>query len=113
MPSLADGEPRGQNLGQPRLPDLAGGLVDVILHAARNDATSLLVKQRVRRTPVPVPGLPHAPHVDQRPIVGAYIHNVFFHHLKRFRAIATRYDKTARNYLSLIHLACATLWLEN
>jgi transposase len=42
-----------------------------------------------------------------------YLVEVFFHHLKRFRAIATRYDKTARNYLSLIHLACATLWLEN
>jgi len=37
---------------------------------------------------------------------------VFFHSLKRFRAIATRYDKTARNYLALVHLACARLWLE-
>ena len=38
---------------------------------------------------------------------------VFFHSLKRFRAIATRYDKTARHYLALVHLACARLWLEN
>jgi transposase len=38
---------------------------------------------------------------------------VFFHSLKRFRAIATRYDKTARNYLALVHVACARLWLEN
>jgi len=37
---------------------------------------------------------------------------VFFHSLKRFRAIATRYDKTARNYLALVHVACARLWLE-
>jgi transposase len=36
---------------------------------------------------------------------------VFFHSLKRFRAIATRYDKTARNYLALVHLACTRLWL--
>jgi len=36
----------------------------------------------------------------------------FFHNLKRFRAIATRYEKTAANYLALIHLACATLWLS-
>lgn len=35
----------------------------------------------------------------------------FFHGLKRFRAIATRYEKTARNYLSLVNLACAMLWL--
>lgn len=38
---------------------------------------------------------------------------VFFHSLKRFRAIATRYEKSARNYLALVQLACAALWLEN
>jgi transposase len=38
---------------------------------------------------------------------------VFFHRLKRFRAVATRYEKTMRNYLALVHLACARLWLEN
>jgi transposase len=36
---------------------------------------------------------------------------VFFHNLKRFRAIATRYEKTAQNYLSLVQLACICLWL--
>jgi len=38
---------------------------------------------------------------------------VFFHNLKRFRAVATRYEKTARNYLALVELACAQIWLEN
>ena len=38
---------------------------------------------------------------------------IFLHSLKRFRAIATRYEKTARNYLALVQLACARLWLEN
>ena len=42
-----------------------------------------------------------------------YLVEVFFHSLKRFRAIATRYEKTARNYLALVHLACATLWLPS
>lgn len=36
----------------------------------------------------------------------------FFHSLKRFRAIATRYEKTGRHYLALLHIACAWLWLE-
>lgn len=40
-----------------------------------------------------------------------YLVEVFFHNLKRFRAIATRYEKTARNYLALVHIACAWLWL--
>jgi transposase len=35
----------------------------------------------------------------------------FFAKLKLFRAIATRYDKTARNFLAAIHLAAATIWL--
>ena len=40
-----------------------------------------------------------------------YLVEVFFHNLKRFRAIATRYEKTAQNYLGLVLLACALLWL--
>jgi transposase len=30
--------------------------------------------------------------------------------LKQFRAIATRYDKTAKNFLAAIHLAAAIIW---
>jgi len=40
-----------------------------------------------------------------------YLVEVFFHNLKRFRAIATRYEKTAQNYLALVQLACVCLWL--
>ena len=35
----------------------------------------------------------------------------FFARLKQYRAIATRYDKTARNFLGGIHLAAAMIWL--
>jgi transposase len=35
----------------------------------------------------------------------------FFARLKLFRAIATRYDKTARNFLAAIHLAATSIWL--
>ena len=35
----------------------------------------------------------------------------FFHALKRFRRIATRYEKTARNYLGFLHITCAMVWL--
>lgn len=41
-----------------------------------------------------------------------YVVEVFFHNLKRFRALATRYEKTARSYLAVLHLACALLWLN-
>jgi len=36
----------------------------------------------------------------------------FFAKLKQFRAIATRYDKLARNFLSGIYLAAALIWLN-
>lgn len=34
-----------------------------------------------------------------------------FARLKQYRAIATRYDKTARNFLGAIHLAASMVWL--
>ena len=37
---------------------------------------------------------------------------VFFHRLKAFRRVATRYEKTARNYLAIVELACAIIWLN-
>jgi transposase len=36
----------------------------------------------------------------------------FFAKLKQYRAIATRYDKTARNFLSAVHLAASVIWLN-
>lgn len=36
----------------------------------------------------------------------------FFARLKQFRAIATRYDKIARNFLAAVHLAAAVVWLN-
>jgi transposase len=36
----------------------------------------------------------------------------FFCKLKQFRGIATRYDKTKRNFLAAVHLAAAALLLN-
>lgn len=36
----------------------------------------------------------------------------FFAKLKQYRAIATRYDKTAINFLGSIHLAASIIWLN-
>jgi transposase len=36
----------------------------------------------------------------------------FFAKLKQFRGIATRYDKTARNFLAAVHLAASVIWLN-
>jgi transposase len=36
----------------------------------------------------------------------------FFNIIKHFRAIATRYEKTARDFLAGVHLVCALAWLK-
>ena len=36
----------------------------------------------------------------------------FFNAIKHFRGIATRYEKTARNFLAALHLVCALSWLK-
>ena len=35
----------------------------------------------------------------------------FFAKLKLYRCIATRYDKTARNFLAAVHIAATVIWL--
>jgi transposase len=35
-----------------------------------------------------------------------------FNKLKRFRHIATRYDRSALNYLAMVKIACLRLWLR-
>ncbi len=36
----------------------------------------------------------------------------FFAKLKQYRAIATRYDKTSRNFLGAIYIAASVIWLN-
>jgi len=53
------------------------------------------------------------PRLDRRRYARRYLVEVFFHELKRYRILATRFEKTGRNYLALIQLACSMLWLED
>jgi transposase len=36
----------------------------------------------------------------------------FFNRIKQFRRIATRYEKLARNYFSMLNLVCTFVWLR-
>jgi transposase len=58
------------------------------------------------------PERPRAFPKDRQLYALRYLVERFFHGLKRFRRLATRYEKTARNYLALIHLACTRMWLN-
>jgi transposase len=37
----------------------------------------------------------------------------FFNKLKHYRAVATRYEKHAANYLALVKLAAIRIWLRH
>ena len=50
--------------------------------------------------------------LDKRLYRRRYRVECLFHDLKRFRAIASRYDKTALNYLAMVEVACMWKWLN-
>lgn len=49
---------------------------------------------------------------DQEAYKWRHLIENFFAKLKQYRAIATRYDKTARNFLGAIHLAASLILLN-
>jgi transposase len=60
------------------------------------------------------------PSISTRKVQRSYDHHLykarhlvenFFARLKQYRAIATRYDKTAVAFLGAIHLAASIVWL--
>jgi hypothetical protein len=51
-------------------------------------------------------------HDDQYFYQSRHLIENFFAKLKQYRAIATRYDKTATHFLGAIHLASLVVWLN-
>ena len=49
---------------------------------------------------------------DQQLYEARHLIENFFCKLKQFRAIATRYDKTAQNFLAAVYLAASIIWLN-
>jgi transposase len=49
--------------------------------------------------------------LDKKLYSQRYLVELFFHSLKRFRRIATRYEKTAACYAAMVCLACTWLWI--
>ena len=50
--------------------------------------------------------------LDRHTYAARHLIENFFAKLKQFRAIATRYDKTARNFLAAVHLTASVIWLN-
>lgn len=117
-------------LGNPLAVSLTGGQVHDITEAETlaaqvepeamiadkaYDADGFIASLQARRIAPVIP--PKANRKVQRPCDFALyaernLIERFFNAIKHFRGIATRYEKTARNFLAGVHLACALAWLK-
>ncbi len=72
-------------------------------HLAERGIIAVIPANRSRALPIPH----DLDFYKERHLVECLINKI-----KHFRRIATRYDKTARAFLAMIHLACAMVWLR-
>ncbi len=68
--------------------------------------------RRMRPVVAPHQSLKVKPRLDRKTYALRYMIECGFHRLKRFRAVATRYEKTGTNFLAAVHVACILLWLN-
>ena len=88
---------------------------DAVLADKGYDADSLIASLELRDIEAVIP--PKANRKTQRKCDYALyaernLIERFFQYIKQFRGIATRYEKTARNFLAGLHLVCALAWLK-
>jgi transposase len=77
---------------------------DVFRAEVAEQGSTAVIPANPRRTKA----LAHDRHLyKERHLVECFINKI-----KHFRRIATRYEKTARNFLAIINLACAMIWLR-
>ena len=60
----------------------------------------------------PNPTRRRKPRLHRKAYRKRYLVEVFFFNLKRFRCLATRFEKTAKHYLALLHVASFVIWLD-
>ena len=119
------GNPTGFHLTAGQCHDLQGS--DVLLEELDEDVKTVLgdkaydaderVRQRLNArgcaTVIPSKSNRKSPHsYDKHLYKARHLIENFFAKLKQYRAIATRYDKTDRNFLGAIYLAASVIWLN-
>jgi transposase len=97
--------------------DMVGGLGpgNILLADRAYDSDALRQSLKERGAWANVKPMPHRVNVPAfSPFLYRYRNLVerFFNKLKHYRAIATRYEKHAANYLALVKLAASRIWLR-
>jgi transposase len=87
-----------------------------ILHADKGYDSNAIRRQVEGRGAIPnIPPKANRKHkrdYDKDLYQARHLIENFFAKLKQFRAIATRYDKTARNFLAFVHVASIMILLR-
>jgi transposase len=89
---------------------------DILLADRAFDADKRVIEplRRAGKTPVipPMPGRKKPRPYDRDLFSARHLIENFFCKLKQFRAIATRYDKLATNFLAGVYAAAIVIWLN-
>ena len=88
---------------------------DVLLADRAYDSDALRLELSARGAWANIKPMPNR---KRRPAFSAFLYRYrnlverFFNKLKHFRAIATRFEKHSENYLALVKLASAKIWMR-
>ncbi len=89
---------------------------DILLADKAFDADKRVIEPLLNAGKTPVipsmPGRKNPRPYDQHLFAARHLIENFFCKLKQFRAIATRYDKRAINFLAGVYLAAIFIWLN-
>ena len=106
----------GQRGDCPQAYGLIEGLpADVVMADAAYDADPLRQAIAAKGASAVIPNNPSRARkypLDRHLYAQRHLVECCFSKLKQFRRVATRYEKTARNYLSVVTLAATILWLR-
>lgn len=71
-----------------------------------------LAKRRAKANIKPMPNRVNVPRFNKKLYKKRNLVERFFNKLKHFRAVATRFEKHDANYLALVKLASARIWMR-
>jgi transposase len=94
---------------------IAGLPADVVMADAAYDADPLRKEIAAKGAIAVIPNNPSRARkypLDKHLYAQRHLVECCFSKLKQFRRVATRFEKTARNYLAVVTLAATILWLR-
>ncbi len=94
---------------------LEGAPADVVIADAAYDADHIrqaVAQKGAEAVIASNPSRAHKPPLDSHLYAQRHLIECCFSNLKHFRRVATRFEKTAENYLAIVVIAATILWLR-